>query len=76
MMSAADDPQPWSADWAAVARDQRRAWARSSAEDRLSWLEDALTFAAEVGALAHDRRARAAAAQRWDAGSVPTAGSL
>jgi len=54
------------ADWAAVAREQRRAWLRISPDERLRWLEDALTFAHEVGALARDRHQRAAAARLWD----------
>jgi hypothetical protein len=65
-MSRADATSPWVADWAAVAREQRRAWLRISPDERLRWLEDALTFAHEVGALARDRHQRAAAARLWD----------
>lgn len=57
------DPDAWDADWAAVSRAQRQAWAQLSADDRLRWLEDALRFAAATGALARDRRRRAAAAR-------------
>jgi hypothetical protein len=38
---------------------QRRAWRATTAEQRLLWLEDALTLAAATGSLARDRRRRA-----------------
>jgi hypothetical protein len=56
---------PWAGDWDAVAAEQRRAWLRASADLRLRWLEDALTFALDCGALARDRRRRADAARAW-----------
>lgn len=62
-MSAAEPT--WMSDWASVTRAQRRAWQRASADERLRWLEDALTFAAEAGALTKDRERRAAAARAW-----------
>lgn len=63
----ADAEHDWGpASWASVTAAQRRAWLRTSPDERLAWLEDALTFAAEAGALDRDRRRRAEAARQWD----------
>lgn len=64
-MTASGAPAEWSADWTSVAREQRRAWRQTSPDDRLRWLEDALAFARDAGALAADRQRRAAAARAW-----------
>lgn len=64
-MSTSATPAEWSADWASTAREQRRAWRQTSADDRLRWLEDALAFARDAGALVADRERRAAAARAW-----------
>lgn len=69
-MNASATPDEWSADWASVALEQRRAWRQTSADDRLRWLEDALAFAHDAGALVADRERRAAAACAW--ASEPT----
>lgn len=45
--------------WEGLAAAQREAWRGVPAADRLRWLEDALDFAAETGALHRDRRRRA-----------------
>lgn len=64
MGSGADD-SAWAGDWDSVAAAQRRAWQHTSADDRLRWLEDALTFAYEAGALTRDRERRARVARAW-----------
>jgi hypothetical protein len=64
-VTRSEEGVPWAADWSAVAEEQLRAWSQTSADERLRWLEDALPFAQEVGALARDRRQRQAAADRW-----------
>lgn len=64
-MSTSGTPAEWSGDWASVARGQRRAWRQTSADDRLRWLEDALVFARDAGALTADRKRRATAASVW-----------
>lgn len=66
-MTAGEDSEyePVDGGWEAAAGAQRRAWLRTTPEQRLAWLEDALAFAHTVGALDADRRRRAAAARRW-----------
>jgi hypothetical protein len=54
---SSDPRDEWPADWAAVTCAQRRDWAALTPAERLAWLEDALTFAHQVGAL--PRRAEA-----------------
>lgn len=49
--------------WAWAAREQQRAWARTSPADRLRWLDEALRFALLSGALGRDRARRAAQAR-------------
>lgn len=49
--------------WASAAREQRKAWARTSPADRLRWLDEALRFAMLSGALDRDRARRAAQAR-------------
>lgn len=71
-MSTSATPEEWSADWASVTREQRRAWRQTSADERLRWLEDALAFARDAGALVADRERRAAAARAWT--SQPSGG--
>jgi hypothetical protein len=62
----ADDPTAdWRGDWDEVGRVQRQAWRETTPDERLRWLEDALRFAMEAGALQRDRAGRAAKAQRW-----------
>jgi hypothetical protein len=67
-MTDSDPQQAWPADWAAVSREQRRAWRAVSPDTRLRWLEDALTFAQAAGALTRDRDRRADAARSWASG--------
>lgn len=64
-MNEAEPTEPWTGDWVSLAGEQRQAWLRASADERLRWLEDALTFAYEAGALTRDRDRRAAAARAW-----------
>ena len=61
-MSAADGS------WEATARAQREAWARTTPEERLRWLGEALRFAAATGALDRDRAQRAEKARRFSQG--------
>jgi hypothetical protein len=61
-----EDAAGWPSDWDSVTRAQRRAWAATSADERLRWLEEALTFAQEAGALERDRARRAAEAAAWE----------
>lgn len=52
----------WDGGWEADRARKRRAWAAMTPGQRLAWLEDALSFAAQHDALDTDRRARAARA--------------
>lgn len=56
--------------WEAAARVQREAWARTTPEERLRWLDEALRFAAATGALARDREQRAEHARRFALGPL------
>lgn len=55
----------WDGGWETDAAAKRRAWLALGPAGRLEWLEGALTFAADVGALRRDRRDRQRAADRW-----------
>ncbi|MEE8600392.1 hypothetical protein [Euzebya tangerina] len=55
---------PW--DWDGLAEAQRRSRAGLSHEQRWEWLIAALELASASGALAVDRRRRAALAAAWD----------
>lgn len=55
----------WDGGWAADARRKSRSWQRLSASERLEWLDDALEFAASVGALSAERGHRAEAVGHW-----------
>ena len=46
--SVGDD---WDGGWEATAERQRRAWLQATPAQRLAWLEQAISFAHEVGAL-------------------------
>lgn len=59
-MGAEPEPQ-WSAGWVAQQRAQRRAWAATTPDERLRWLEEALELALVSGALQRERARRAAA---------------
>lgn len=67
-MTGAEHEESEATDWESVARQQRRAWACTTADERLRWLEDTLTLASEAGLLERDRRRRAAAARAWGQG--------
>jgi hypothetical protein len=60
-----DRPDPWAGTWEGARQAQQQAWARTTPDERLRWLEEALVFASDAGALAGDRRRRAETARRW-----------
>jgi hypothetical protein len=71
-MMVGDPTAGWAGDWEEASRAQRRAWCETTPDERLRWLEEALLFALEAGALQRDRARRAATARRWtgdDAGA-------
>ncbi len=47
----AEEDQDWVGGWEADERRQREAWLRTTPLQRLEWLEAAIAFAHEVGAL-------------------------
>ncbi len=57
--------QDWSGGWQADIAAKRAAWGTTIPAQRLAWLESALTFAASVGALDHDRQQREREASEW-----------
>lgn len=46
-----DTNHEWAGTFQDVEREQLRAWMRATPEQKLQWLEDALRFAHEAGAL-------------------------
>lgn len=48
---SAEEREDWDGGWEAHRRAQRRAWLELTPDQRLAWLEDAIDFALEVGAL-------------------------
>ena len=65
------DGGEWKGGWDVDVEGKRDAWSATTPQQRLAWLESALTFAAETGALRRDRARRAAAARAWTDESQP-----
>lgn len=59
---SAEEREDWDGGWEAHRRAQRRAWLELTPDQRLAWLDDAIDFALEVGAL--PRRTRGITAER------------
>lgn len=47
----AEEREDWDGGWEAHRRAQRRAWLALTPDQRLKWLDEAIDFALEVGAL-------------------------